>query len=220
MQIIKIKTITVWNNTRNQIQHCTTTACKKPDPTQICPLLYNFPCEVLKMHYLEMGLCQKTPLFEKKSSLCRVVSLHGNTENSIINLQGSALGPRTLGPQHTVWSPQTGQVFLRQIPENPCCPTPWSSLWVWGCVCGICSPDQPIFTGGFPKLGSDATQWIPREHTEPACRAREGGTAGALVPPEIGGLCCSCVQPRGASRAYRRKDCGGVSLLLDSLEVS
>lgn len=119
MQVIKIKTITVWNNTGNQIQHCTIhTACKKFDPTQICPSLYNFPCKVLKMHYFWDGTVSKNSTLKKNSSLCRVVSFHGDTENLIIYLQGLALVPRTLGPQHTVWSPQTGEVFLRQIPEN------------------------------------------------------------------------------------------------------
>lgn len=173
MQIIKIKTITVWNNTGNQIQHCTTyTAFKKPDPTQICPLLYNFPCKVLKMHYFGDGTVSKKLHVLKTFSLSRVVSLHENTENWIIYLQGLALGPKTLGPQHTMWSPRTGQVFLRQISENvvvltslgaPCgseAASVWSALQTSPFTLGISKPGQqcPAF---HPLLSTPSPPALP-----------------------------------------------------------
>lgn len=174
-----------------------------------------------------MGLCQKPPLFKK--------NLHCVVWLFYMGIQKIWLSP------FSVWL--WGQELLAL---NILCEVLKRVKYSWGkyqkisllphtlelpvalrlCLCDLLSRSAHLHWG-FPKPGQQCHTFNPLlgTHSPPAPQALTEGAGREtlqilLYLQRSGGSAAVVLSQKGGSIAYRRKECGGVILLLDLLEVS
>lgn len=184
-----------------------------------------FPLKSWKCIISEMGLCKKTPLFLKILHCVRWFLYMRIQKIWLSTFRVWLWGQELLALNMPCEVLRQVKYFWRKYQKISLL-SHALGFPVGLSLCDLLSRSAHLHWG-FPKPGQPCHAFNPLLHTHspPALQALTEGSGREtlqilLYLQRWGGLAAVVLSWEGRSIAYRRKECGGVSLLLDLLEVS